>query len=184
MKKVAAVLILLVITLFYSLSAHATVLTFDDLRGQSALPANYGGLVWGSGWSYYDWAQPPFNPQSPAERLYNNSGTPSIAFPTASVFDGAYFAGVGTASYLLYLNNGLVYQSTPVALSSTPTWVSSDYADQVDYVFLNVRQGGFVMDNFTYHDAATVPEPGTMILLSVGFAGLAVFGKRRQSTRS
>ncbi|MCE1225332.1 MAG: PEP-CTERM sorting domain-containing protein [Geobacteraceae bacterium] len=175
MKKVIVALALCLV----AATAQATVLTFDELNGQDSLPSNYAGLTWGSGWDYYDWSQDPYNPASAPVRVYNNYGDPSVGFATPSVFDGAYFAGSGTASYSLYLDNQLVYTSGAIYLSAAPTWLASGYSQSVDYVHLNVSQGSFVMDNFTFNEgSAPVPEPSTFILLGAGLAGLAYTRKR------
>ena len=183
MKKLIIVAMLLMCS---AAVGNATVLTFDELQGQGPLPTNYAGLVWGNGWDHYDFSQDPYNAFSSPERVYNNGGTPSVAFSTATVFDGAYFAGYGTASYSMYLNNSLVHTSGQINLSSTPTWLDSGYGQSVDYVFLNVDQGRFIMDNFTYNESngnQPVPEPSTFILFGAGLAGVA-FLKRRKNNKA
>jgi len=40
-----------------------------------------------------------------------------------------------------------------------------------------------VIDDFTYNESSTVPEPGTMMLLGIGMAGLAIYGKRRKNSK-
>lgn len=162
-------------------AVHATVIDFEDLSGQGVLPANYAGLTWGSGWEYYDWSQPPFNPASGVERLYNNTTNANTYFSFSSdvLFGGAYFAGNYTAGFDLYNNGSLVFSTGDLALSATPTFLSSGYAGLVDEVRLRVTNGQFVMDDVTY-TVRQVPEPGSVALLGLGFAGFA-FSRRRKT---
>ena len=162
--------------------APAAVISFEDLSGQAALPSNYAGLTWTSGWDYYDWAQPPYNPSSGVVRVYNNGGTPppGFSFPAPVVFDGAYFAGNSNAQYQLYLSGGLVATSGLIGLSSTPAFLASGYAGLIDEVRLNViQQGQFVMDDVTYNGAnGQIPEPATIGLFGAGLVGLLLLRRR------
>lgn len=165
--------------------AKATVLTFDDLKGDvTNMPSPYGGFDW-FGWQYFntDQGNMPYTPMSGETRLLTSFGDSNSMFsPTATfVFEGAAFTGqertqAGTSqhiSYQLWLGANVVYSSGLFQVSSAPTFIASGYASAVDrLVVLNDGQQRFVMDDVTYSVSA-VPEPSRSALL---LGGLGVMG--------
>ena len=141
-------------------SAAADVINFDDLVGQAPVPNGYGTVQDWSGWTYYDWAQPPYNPNSPPCRVYNTSNG-TFRFGRDVVFDGAFFSGYGSnrgfqpISFQLYSNNALVHTSGSIDLGdgSGPTWLASGYAGAIDTVVVMGSHGYYVMDDVTFNEA-------------------------------
>ena len=121
-------------------TAHATVVNFDDLVGDGAVPAGYGGVSdWGS-WLFYDDIQPPYNPASGAQRIYDVPGAPTlISFGGDRIFNGAYFAGfgvddntgAGNVHFELYNDSVLVWTSASLDPSDAPTFLASGYGGLV-----------------------------------------------------
>lgn len=161
--------------------ANANVITFEDLQGNGSLPSTYAGLTWGNGWSYYDSSQSPYNASSGKTRLYNyDSVGDYFKFASDVVFDGAYFAGYYGTTFELYNDGQLVHTSSTLDLSGTPTFLSSGYSGLVDEVRLVGSNGYFVMDDLTFHASTnTVPEPGSLALMGLGFAGLIAVRRRK-----
>ncbi len=186
LRRIAIVAIALV---FVALAARAqvVVLNFDDIPtggGVVQMPSGYGGLTWDQNIGVWGWTQDPYNPSSfPNRVLFNYDGSSGVAESKASfiggpqIFDGAYFSGIGTVDINLYLGGSLVATSSVLTLSSTATFLPSDYSGLVDSVGIVGNEGLFAMDDFTYQ---VVPEPAAVGMLAIGILAAAL----RSSTRS
>ncbi|MDB5893772.1 MAG: hypothetical protein JWQ88_1303 [Rhodoferax sp.] len=186
-RKIASSLVLVLAAPF----ASATVLGFDDIAspdGYAAVPGHYGGLDWsGSTWAAFNAPQEPFAAHSGDWRVATEFGgddaASSIRFMSPTVFDGAWFAGFEdvAVTFLMYAGGQLVATSAALGLSGTPTFLSSGFDGLVDtLVVTSPFQGGFVMDDFSFHAANTVPEPGSMLLVLAGI-GMAIVHRRRSA---
>jgi opacity protein-like surface antigen len=178
-------LLLAVMMMAFASFAMATDCNFDSFTGSGVVPDGYCGVnSWNGVWNYYDSSQPPYTAFSPFERVYTpatGAGEYLINIGTPVVFNGAYFAGYSSAvlNFDLYLGGNLVWTSSSLAPSATPTWLASGYSGLVDTVGVNsARNDFYVMDDFTYN-GTTTPEPGTLGLLATGaFGALGVIRRR------
>jgi hypothetical protein len=168
--------------------AHADVLTFDDLGSAGTVPLHYGGLDWsGAGWLAFGDAQPPFTAHSGNWRLATDFGiadaASEIRFATPTVFNGAWFAGLGgaTVSFQLYAQGQLVASSATLDPNEVPAFLASGFAGQVDAVRVHSPwHASFVMDDFSFTSA--VPEPQSWLLMGLGLAALAARASRGNRT--
>ena len=164
--------------------ASATVLTFDDLTGQSVMVNGYGGFDW-TGWSHYDWAQSPFNPSSGSTRLYNDNNNASISSASAFTLEGAYFSGQAAVSFNMYLGNSLVASSGWLTTTSTPTFLSSSYNGLIDKIVVNSNQPNFfTLDDLTVNSVSAVPEPETYAMLLAGLGVMGAVARRRKAKQA
>jgi hypothetical protein len=183
MKKLILIALLLM-SMVNICNATTTVLNFDDLGG--TLPTNYGGLTWDSSWKVWDsQGNTYYPPDSNPNVLYTHSQSATVSFGQDVTFLGSYVAAVNVNQQIYWegLSGGVVkYSSSPV-LGGFTGFESLNWSgvDQVKYVTIGDPDYS-VIDDFTYSTdtSAPVPEPGTMALLGLGMAGLAVYGKRRQ----
>ena len=63
-------LLTLLVVLFFTMAASATVINFDDL-GDGVVPDGYQGVTWFGQWTNFTEAQDPYNPHSPPGRVYD-----------------------------------------------------------------------------------------------------------------
>ena len=178
-------------------SVSAATLTFEDLNPAPSsfdvMPASYSGFTF-MNWLYgpdttytassgsidlfTDYADPN-NPS--ANIVTDNNG---VTRATAFVFDGASFSGDSGVTFALYLSGALVHTSATLpdagATFYAPTFLASGYAGSVDKVVVSAVQGYYSMDDFTFHEVSSVPEPSTYALLITAF-GLLTWKVRRKS---
>jgi hypothetical protein len=166
-------------------AAGATVVTFDD-HAVGVLENGYGGIIWNGEWTSYGDSQPPFNAESGSNRVYSLGQISEFNFATPVVFDGAYFAGLDSATvyFQLYLDGALVWTSATLAPTSTPTNLSSGYGGLVDEVqVVTAWPQRYVMDDVTYNaDASAIPEPASWAMMLLGFFGLGAGLRARRRT--
>ena len=180
-----------------SCSAGAVVLTFDDIdTGLGGMIVDgYGGLNWSEmfyldstlredGYAYGTVSEPYV--------AYNCQSRPATVSVSDGIFDfnGAYLTGAWNDGLNIevkgFLGISQVYLRTVIVDTVSPTWFDFNFLgidtlsfnsfDGVNAEYLGGSGYHFVMDNFTFNE---VPEPSTMILLSSGLIGLALYRRRR-----
>jgi hypothetical protein len=182
--------------------ANATVLTFEDteyaLYGSDpydlTFNENYGGL----NWSYYFGI---FNAPrmgsygyqngtvSGDYALFNAYGT-SVSVTSDDQFDwnGAWFSSVrdntdSSVQVWGFRDNVRIYEDTISFNWGDPQWFEANWSDVDEVRFIgswNSNYTRFAMDDFTFNEAAPVPEPATLLLFSTGLVGLIAAKSRKK----
>ena len=196
MKKFLILLCGLVMIFGFAGAAGATVLTFDDIStAQSGTIANgYGGFDWdqfgyvngviGSG---YDNGTVSGDYVA-ANQWANVATVGEFSFD----FNGAYFTGAWNDGLNIniqgFSNGSVLYDETIQVDHYGPTWFAANFVgiDRLvidSYGGINAGIGGFgehfAMDDFTFTEAAPVPEPSTILLMGAGLLGLVGYNRKR-----
>lgn len=143
--------------------------THDDFTQPTTIMGERTGLSYGQ-------SNPGINVLDPTSWLLTgvtlpNAGQYVIGRETGNVFaPGAnqvltWADGTAMLGYAAY-GEGMVVGLNLHLITSDSSPLNADWSNQIVYNAIN-------------GDTAPVPEPGTMMLLGLGMAGLAIFGKRR-----
>lgn len=164
-----------------SVTANATILTFDDLPGDlTDIPEGYGGFGWGHAASMNGHSQLPgtgydYGTVSPSNVGYNPGGYPMSMWVVGGTFTfhEAYFTAAWDSSTQLRIwgfRNGIeVYYLSVTINNLAPTLVSPNFSGIDSMMLMTGSQ--FAMDNFS---ATVVPEPSTMLFLPLILVGLTI----------
>jgi hypothetical protein len=185
-------------------NAQATVVTFDDLpilfpNGGPPIPNGYQGLIWDN--FYY---LNGLNHQIPDSGYVNGTVSgENVAFNSFGGyglvrdgtfdFNGAYLTAAwrnGLSILVEGFNNGsLLYSKTVVVDITSPTFFTFDFLG-IDWLYftpfggVDVLVGGggtsFAMDNFTFNETKSVPEPdSTLGIVIFSTFGINLLRKRQ-----
>lgn len=207
-KRISKLFCILIASCTFISIASADVIDFDDLVGQASftqagIASNYLGYEWGSGslanipqggnqgWGYSSGSVGGRTANSGSSFAWTFSGAQShfIDFQgpvdfQSGMFASTSFGGSNDASTVQLFgydeNNTLIATSGVLNLSTSYQQLNSPTL--LGITTLEIRTDSYskwmVMDDLTF-DGATVPEPGNLLILSIGLLGLVVGRKQK-----
>lgn len=173
----------------------ATVLSFDDFFTNdpigTLIESDYGGLSWDN--FYVKNTTIPLLPSgyvngtvSGTNVAYNGFGMLGVISTSPFDFTGAYLTGAWNNGLNIevrgYSGGILRYDQAVVVDSTTPVFFRFDYTGIDMLTFdsfggINAGYSGsgthFALDDFTFNELFTIPEPGTALLLGAGLVVVA-----------
>ncbi len=195
MKKLSPLLLLSVL---FASPAQSSILTFDDIPGGS-IQFGYGDMPTYQGFAFsstLDWidligSSWNFGAHSGDFALLNNHGGVGTITSTDSSdfsFDGLWAKqwgktpqSGGPASLvgtIQGLNNGIEVWSINTALNGSYQFIAGQTL-RIDELKLGLGNHFLVDDLALNQPSISVPEPSTLLLLSLGFLGLGLAKSRR-----
>ena len=197
MKRILSVLFLLVI----SVDASATLIDFEDQSGAHTPIANgYNGLVWNTnagdvwtlnGTTYSDQssgyttlanALPGNNVAYNAYAInpVDITGSNGTSFDLTSAWFASAWDSVLTLNFTGLRNGVEIYSMSLDATRTAAQQVVFNWSD-IDTFRIMDHGNHFAMDNLIINENASVPEPSTLALMSLGLAGFG-FSRKKKST--
>ena len=188
-----SVIISIFMTIAFIGSAHAAIINFDDLGNNDPIPLGYQGFEWENARS--------FQGTTSTAGFFNGVVSPNnVAYTIFSFdlvlsrvnsgelfdFNSAYFTAGWRNNLdvtITGLLNSIVTESLSFSISiDSPTFIEANFLG-IDQLIIgssggirapNVTGDGtqVVIDDITYNAAPAIPEPSTILLMSLGLAGI------------
>ncbi len=116
--------------------------------------------------------------------LGNVEGTTTYSFATPITAFGLYLTGVQTVfttSFTLTFNDGTAQSlNLPINVNGGASYFGfTDTASFSSVTITNLSDDAWGMDDVSYSTQSSVPEPGTLVMLGSGLAGLASFVRHK-----
>lgn len=181
-----AFLLSLALTMAPATQAGPVTITFEDIPA-TGISDGYGGI---SGWSFAGSVVDGAGEGVDNYLFYGPAtSTGELRFEGAPVvFHGTYYKSYAAdwaspiTSISLFYQGQLVRSILDPLVGGSLEWVASGYGGLVDTIRFQGGMEGFTIDNLRYEVAtASVPEPGSALLMLSGLGILGVGARRRSS---